>query len=111
MHQSVKSEKFEKLLKIGKNLLRKFLYATYNSYYSVNYAITSADIKKFIGSITKIEKFPFSEEYLKEFLVKCEKIKFEEHDMEKNSNEIFKKYSELFVKFKQYLEGEEEEAF
>jgi hypothetical protein len=111
MHQSVKSEKFEKSLKIGKNLLRKFLHATYYSYYSVNYAITSADIEKFIGSITKIEEFPISEEYLKEFLAKCEAIKFEEHDMEKNSNEFFEKYSELFVKFKQYLEGEEEEAF
>jgi len=91
--------------------LRKFLHATYNSYYSVDYVITGADIEKFIGSITKIEKFPFSEEYLKEFLAKCENIKFEEHDMEKNSNEIIEKYSELFVKFKQYLEGEEEEAF
>ncbi|GAI69139.1 unnamed protein product, partial [marine sediment metagenome] len=60
---------------------------------------------------TKIEKFPFSEEYLKEFFTMCENIKFEERDMEKNSNEIFEKYSELFVKFKQYLEGEEEEAF
>jgi len=50
MHQSVKNEKFEKSLKIGKNLLRKFLHATYNSYYSVNYAITSADIEKFICS-------------------------------------------------------------
>jgi len=111
MHQSVKNEKFEKSLKIGKNLLRKFLHATYNSYYSVNYAITSADIEKFICSITKIEKFPFSEEFLKEFLTKCEDIKFEEHDKETNNNEIFEKYSELFVKFKQYLEGEEEEAF
>jgi len=111
MHQSVKNEKFEKSLKIGKNLLRKFLHATYNSYYSVNYAITSADIEKFICSITKIEKFPFSEEYLKEFLAKCEEIKFEEHDKGTNSNEIFERYSELFVKFKQYLEGEEEEAF
>ena len=111
MHQSVKSEKFEKSLKIGKNLLRKFLHATYNSYYSVNYAITSADIEKFIGSITKIEQFPFSEEYLKEFLIKCEETKFEEHNIETNNNEIFEKYSELFAKFKQYLEGEEEEAF
>jgi len=108
MHQSVKSEEFEKSLKIGKNLLRKFLHATYNSYYSVNYAITSADIKKFIGSITKIEKFPFSEEYLKEFLTKCEKTKFEEHNIEKNSNEMFERYSKLFAKLKQYIEGEEE---
>ena len=111
MHQSVKSEKFEKSLKIGKNLLRKFLHATYNSYYSVDYVITGADIEKFIGSITKIEKFPFSEEYLKEFLAKCENIKFEEHNVETNSNEVFGIYSELFTKLKQYLEEEEEEAF
>jgi len=110
MHQSIKSEEFGKSLKIGKNLLKRFLHATYNSYYSVNYAITSVDIAKFIGSITKIEKFPFSEEYLKEFLIMCEETKFEEHNMETNSNEIFEMYSEIFAKFKQYLEEEEEEA-
>jgi len=111
MHQSFKREKFRESLKIGKNLLRKFFHSTYNSYYSVDYVITSADIEKFIDSITKIDKFPFSEEYLKEFLVKCETIKFEEHNIETNSNEIFEKYSEIFAKFKQYLEKEEEEAF
>ena len=111
MHQSVKNEEFEKSLKIGKNLLRKFLHATYNSYYSVNYIITSADIEKFVSSISKVEGFPFSDDELTDFLTTCKNISFEEEGVEKRSKETFEKYSLIFDMFKRYVEGEEEEAF
>ena len=111
MHQSVKNEGFEKSLKIGKNLFRKFLHATYNSYYSVNYIITSADIEKFVSSISKVEGFPFSDDELTDFLTTCKNISFEEEGVEKRSKETFEKYSLIFDMFKRYVEGEEEEAF
>ena len=105
MYQSIESQEFEKSLKIGKNLLRKFLHATYNSYYSVNYAITSADINNFIKSISDVEGFPFSKDELMNFLITCENISFEGEGIEKRSKETFKKYSLIFRRFKRYVEG------
>ena len=106
MHQSIKGENFEKSLKIGKNLLRKFIRATYNSYYSVNYAITKVDIEKFVGSITKVEGFPLSGEELINFLATCENLSFEKEGVEKRSRETFENYSILFDRFKRYVEGD-----
>lgn len=110
MHQSIKGENFEKSLKIGKNLLRKFIRATYNSYYSVNYAITNADIEKFVGSITKVEGFPFSEDELTNFLTTCENTSFEKDGIEKRSKKTFEMYSLILERFKRYLEGDRGET-
>jgi hypothetical protein len=106
IHKNIDQQKYEKALKIAKNLLRKFLYSAYNSYYSVNYTITSVDIKKFINSITTVEEFPFSETELTEFLSMCDRISPEKDNLEQQSKEVFKSYSILFNKFKSYIEGE-----
>jgi hypothetical protein len=106
IHKNIDQQKYEKALKIAKNLLRKFLYSTYNSYYSVNYTITSLDIKKFINSITTVEEFPFSETELTEFLSMCDRISPEKDNLEQQSKEVFKSYSILFNKFKSYIEGD-----
>ncbi|TKJ26589.1 MAG: hypothetical protein CEE42_04415 [Promethearchaeota archaeon Loki_b31] len=106
MHQSIKSEEFEKALKIGKNLLKKFLHAIYNSYYSVNYAIMRADINKFIKSISDVEGFPFSANELTDFHTKCGNISFEEEGIERRSKETFEMYSKIFDGFKRYIEGD-----
>ncbi|MBY8987015.1 MAG: hypothetical protein KGD61_01055, partial [Candidatus Lokiarchaeota archaeon] len=103
----INQQKYEKTLKTAKNLLRKFLYSVYNSYYSVNYTITSVDIKKFVNLITKVEDFPFSESELTEFLSVCDRIFPEKDNLEQQSKEIFKSYSTLFSKFKLYIEGEQ----
>ncbi len=103
MYQSINSEEFEKSLKIGKDLLRNFLHATYNSYYSVNYAVTSADINKFIASISNLEGFPFSNEQLTDFLTNCENVSFEIEGVEKRSKETFDKYSKILKGFKRYI--------
>jgi len=110
MHQSIQKGNFEKSLKIGKNLLRKYLRATYNSYYSVNYVITNSDIEIFVSSITKVERFPFSEEKLTDFLTTCESASFEKEGLEKRSRKTFEMYSKVFDRFKRYIEGEEEEV-
>jgi hypothetical protein len=106
MHQSIKNGNFEKSLKIGKNSLRKFLRATYNSYYSVNYVITNADIDKFVSSITKVDGFPFTEDELTVFLTVCENVSFEKEGLEKRSRKTFEKYSSFFDGFKLYIEGD-----
>ena len=106
MYQSIKNENFEKSLKISKNLLRKFLHATYNSYYSVNYAILSADINRFIMAIMHVEDFPFSNKELREFLIICEKLSLDKEGVEKRSKATFEKYSKIFNKFKLYIEGD-----
>lgn len=115
MHQAIKNGYFENSLKIGKNSLNKFLHATYNSYYSVNYAITSTDILRFIESISDVENFPFSNGELKSFFTTCKNISFEKEGVEKRSKENFEKYSKVFDKFKQYVEEvaeeEKEEVF
>jgi hypothetical protein len=106
MHKSIGQQKYEKTLKIAKNLLKRFLYSTYKSYYSVNYAITSADIQNFIKFITSAKGFPFSSKELTEFLSKCDNVSFEKSNLEQQSKEMFRMYSELFNKFKAYTEGE-----
>ena len=108
MYQAIKDGNFKNSLKIGKNLFKKFLRATYNSYYSVNYAITSNDIYKFIESISELEGFPFSNGELKSFLTTCDSISFEQEGLEKRSRKIFEKYSRIFDKFKLYIEGKGE---
>ncbi len=106
MYQAIKDRNFKKSLKIGKNLLKKFLRATYNSYYSVNYAITSADIDKFIRLMSKVENFPFVNGELKDFLSTCENLSFEEEGVEMHSRENFETYSKIFDGFKRYIEGD-----
>ena len=108
IHKFINQQKYEKALKIAKNLLKKFLHNTYKSYYSVNYAVTSVDISNFIKFITVVEGFPFSETELTEFLSQCNNISLEKGDLEHQSKEIFKSYSGLFNKFKTYIEGEVE---
>ncbi len=106
MHQSIKNKEFEKSLRTGKDLLRKFLRATYNSYYSVNTAINDDNIVKFIVSISKVEGFPFSDDQLTDFLTHCDKISFEKEGVEKRSKEMFEMYSKIFDRFKRYVEGD-----
>ena len=106
MHKYINHKKFEKALKIAKNLLNKYLHSVYNSYYSVNYAITSADIKKFIMCMVEVEGFPFSEVELTHFLTTCERMSFEQEGIEKRTKEAFDTYSEIFDKFKHYIEGD-----
>jgi hypothetical protein len=106
IHKYIEQKKYEKALNIAKNLLRKFLYSIYNSYYSVNYAVTSVDINNFIKFITSVEGFPFSEKELLDFISLFENITLEKNTLEQQSNDIFKSYSNLFNKFKSYIEEE-----
>jgi len=109
MHQSINNKEFEKSLRIGKSLLRKFLQATCNSYYGIDVEEAVANVTNFIGSITKVEGFPFSEERLTDFLTTCENTSFEEEGVEKRSKEMFEKYSKFFDGFKRYVEKDTEE--
>jgi hypothetical protein len=106
MHKYMNKQKYELALKIAKNLLSKFLYNIYKSYYCVNYAVTSVDIKNFINLLTNVEGFPFTEKELLEFLVLCETISADKNNFEQQSKEIFKSYSNVFNKFKSYIEEE-----
>jgi len=106
IHKFINQQRYEKALKTAKNLLRKFLYSVYSSYYSVNYTITSADINQFINFITSIEGFPFTETELTEFLSMCDGLSSEKNNLEHQTKEVFKSYSKLFNKFKSYIEGE-----
>jgi hypothetical protein len=106
MHKYINHKKFEKALKIAKILLKKYLHSTYNSYYSVNYAITSADINKFIKCMAGVVGFPFSEVELTHFLTICKNISFEQEGIEERTKEAFEMYSEIFDKLKDYVEGD-----
>jgi hypothetical protein len=106
LHKYIKQEKYETALKIAKNLFKKFLHSVYKSYYSVNYAITSIDINNFIKFLTDVEEFPFSENEMLDFQSLCDNLALEKNDLEQQCKEIYKSYSELFDKFKLYIEGE-----
>jgi hypothetical protein len=72
----------------------------------VNYAVTSSDIQNFITLITTAENFPFSEKQLTDLLAKFDAISIEKNNNKEQSKEIYKYYSELFNKFKSYIEGD-----
>ena len=108
IHKFIAQQKYEKALKIAKTLLRRYLYEVYNSYYSVDYTITSTDINKFVTLMTTTENFPFIEKELTTFLSMCDEITPNENNLKQQSKDLFNSYLKLFKKFKSYLEGEVE---
>ena len=107
MHKNLHHKKYEKILKTGRDLFPKFLHSVYKEYYSVNYAITSEDINKFIGNFGKVEGFPFTVNDLKQFLTSCEKIEVSDQvNVVVACNNIFEMYSTIFDGFRQYIEGD-----
>jgi hypothetical protein len=108
MYQAIKDGNFENSLKIGKNLLKEFLLATYNSYYNVNCAITGADINRFIESILEVESFPFTGDDLLQFLTSCKNIEVNDSvKIAETCKNIFEMYSTINNGFKQFLYLEE----
>ena len=107
MHKNLNVKKYENVIKTSRDLFPKFLHSVYKEYYSVNYAITSEDIGKFIENFGKVEGFPFTADDLKLFLTSCEKIdvsdKTEVVEICKNT---FEMYSTIFDGFRQYIEGD-----
>jgi len=107
MHKNLNHKKHEKVIKTGRDLFPKFLHTVYKEYYSVNYAITSEDISKFIKNFGKVEGFPFTVDDLKQFLSSCEKIEVNDQaNVAETCKNIFEMYSTIFDGFRQYIEGD-----
>ena len=107
MHQNLNHKKYEKVLETAKDLFLKFLHNVYKEYYSVNYAITSEDIEKFISNFGKVEGFPFTGDDLKQFLISCEKIEVNDQiNVSETCKNTFEMYSTIFDGFRQYVEGD-----
>jgi len=108
MYQAIKDGNFKESLKIGKNLLKEFLLATYNSYYGDNCAITGADINRFIESMLEVESFPFTGDDLLQFLTSCKNIEVNDSvKIAETCKNIFQMYSTIFNGFKQFIYLEE----
>ena len=106
MHKNMKYKKYEKVIKTARELLPKFLHSVYKEYYSVNYAITSEDIDKFVGKFGNIEEFPFSGENMRKFLSEIERIEVtEQKTVTEVCKNTFETYSTIFDGFRQYIEG------
>jgi len=85
-------------------LLRKFLRATYNSYYGVNCAITGADSNRFIESILEVESFPFTGDDLLQFFTSCKNIEVNDSvKIAETCKNIYEMYSTIFNGFEQFL--------
>jgi len=107
MHKNLNHKKYEKVIKTGRDLFPKFLHSVYKEYYSVNYAITSEDINKFIKNFGKVEGFPFTADDLKHFLTSCEKIEVRNQtNIAETCKNAFEMYSTIFDGFRQYIEGD-----
>ena len=107
MHKNLNHKKYEKVIKTARDLFPKFLHSVYKEYYSVNYAITSEDISKFIGNLGKFEGFPFTADDLKQFLTSCEKIEVRDQaNVAETCKNAFEMYSTIFDGFRQYIEGD-----
>ncbi|MHA1509865.1 MAG: hypothetical protein ACTSO6_14315, partial [Promethearchaeota archaeon] len=100
-------KKYERVLKTTRDLFPKFLHSVYKEYYSVNYAITSEDIDRFIEKFVKVEGFPFTADDLKQFLNSCEKIEVsDEAKVAEDCRNAFEMYSTIFDGFRQFIEGD-----
>ncbi len=105
MHKNLSYKKYENVLKTARELLPKFLRSVYREYYSVDYAISSENIDKFIGKFGNIEWFPFTGKNLRHFLTSIENIKVNDHTkITETCKRSFDTYSTIFDGFKQYVE-------
>ena len=106
MHRHLKYKKYEKVLKTARELFPKFLHSVYREYYSVNYALTSEDVDKFVGKFDDVEDFPFTSYDLRQFFVQIENIEVSEQastaELCKSAYEL---YSTIFDGFRQYMGG------
>ena len=110
MHRNLNYKKYEKVLKTARDLFPKFLHSVYKEYYSVNYAITSEDIDKFISNFGKVEGFPFTGDQLRQLLSSVENIEVtDQTTVAENCQNAFETYSTIFDGFRQYVEGDLEE--
>ena len=106
LHKNLRYKKYEKVLKTARELLPKFLHAIYKEYYSVNYAITSDDIKKFASKFGTIEGLVFTGEDLKQYLLQFESIEITDQTMVSEiCQKSFETYSTIFDGFRKYVEG------
>ncbi len=106
MHKNLKYKKYENVLKTVRDLLPKFLHSVYKEYYSVNYAVTSEDIDKFVGKFDNIEGFPFTGDDLRYYLTLIENIGVtDELTVAETCENVFETYSTIFYGFRQYIEG------
>ncbi len=107
MHKNINYKKYENVLKTARNLLPRFLHSVYKEYYSVNYAITSEDIDKFVGKFGNIEGFPFTGEELRQFVssVACIEVT-DQIKVAETCQNAFETYSTIFDGFRQYVEGD-----
>ena len=106
MHKNMNYKKYEKVLKTARELFPKFLHSVYREYYSVNYAITSEDIDKFIGKFGNIEEFMLTGNDLRQFLLLIENIEVtDETIVAEVCTNTFDAYSKIFDSFRQYVEG------
>ena len=106
MHKNMKYKKYEKVLKTARNLLPKFIHVVYKEYYSVNYAITSEDINKFINKFNIIEGFSFTGSDLRQFLSQIENIEAtDQTTVAEICKNTFETYTTIFDGFRQYVEG------
>ncbi len=106
MHKNIKYKKYENVLKTARELLPKFLHAVYKEYYSVNYAITSEDIKKFVSKFGTIEGLKFTGEDLTQYLSQFESIEItDQTTVSEICQKSFETYSIIFDGFRKYVEG------
>ena len=106
MHKNMNYKKYEKVIKTARELLPKFLHSVYKEYYSVNYAVTSEDIDKFLSRFGNIEGFPFTGDDLRQYLLLIENIEVTDQvKVAETCKNIFETYSTIFTRFKQYTEG------
>jgi len=109
MHKNLTYKKYEKVLKTARELLPKFLRSVYREYYSVNYAINSEEIDKFIGKFGNIEEFPFTGDQLRQFLSSVARIEVtDQTTVSETCQKAFDAYSAIFDGFRQYVEGDYE---
>jgi len=105
MHKNLSYKKYENVLKSARELLPKFLCSVYREYYSVDEAITSEDVNKFIGKFGNIEWFPFTGEDLRFFLNSIENINVtDQTKVTETCKKSFDTYSTIFDGFRQYVE-------
>ncbi len=108
IHKNMSHKKYEKALKIARELLSKFLYYVYQEYYGVNYALTSENKSIFVSMFGDVEGFPFTGDDLLQFLTSCKNIEVNDSaKITETCKNIYEMYSTIFDGFQQFLYLEE----
>ncbi|MFX0155114.1 MAG: hypothetical protein ACFE9Q_11355 [Candidatus Hodarchaeota archaeon] len=94
---------YEKAIKIGHGLIKKYLLNVYKQFYNVNQILSINEVEKFIINLAKSEEFPFSKEEFESYIEKYDLINLENQNLEELAEDLYEYIYSFFIKIQNYI--------